>query len=122
METPLQTAKRLLTALEDLTAQESILLRTLDYVDAVAIQERAAPLVDQLAALAVHPEVSALNAKVKALVDRRQQSRFFLDAQLGRLQSELRRIDEARTRLARVAPAYVVTGPRIAESKLNTAA
>ncbi len=121
METPLQTATRLLMALEDLTAQESILLRTLDYVDAVALQERAAPLVDQLSALAIHPEVAQLKGKVMSLVDRRQQSRHFLDAQLGRLQSELRRIDEARTRLSRVAPAYV-TAPRIVESKLNTAA
>ena len=121
METPLQTATRLLTALEDLTAQESVLLRTLDFVDAVAIQERAAPLVDQLAALAIHPEVAELRAKVKGLVDRRQQSRFFLDAQLGRLQSELRRIDEARSRLTKVAPAYM-TASRLVESKLNTAA
>ncbi len=121
METPLQTATRLLTVLEDLTAQESILLRTLDFVDAVAVQERAAPLVDQLSALAIHPEVAALRVKVKALVERRLQSRHFLDAQLGRLQSELRRIDEARSRLSRVAPAYV-TSPRLVESKLNTAA
>jgi hypothetical protein len=121
METPLQTATRLLTALEELAAQESILLRTLDFVDAVAVQERAAPLVDQLSALAVHPEVASLRAKVLSLVERRQQSRHFLDAQLGRLQSELRRIDEARTRLTRVAPAYVGTA-RLVNSKLNTAA
>ena len=75
-----------------------------------------------MAALAVHPEVLALGTKVKGLVERRLQSRVFLDAQLSRLQSELRRIDEARTRLARVAPAYVMTIPRIVESKLNTAA
>ena len=121
METPLQTAARLLAALEDLAAQEAVLLRTLDFVDAVAVQERAAPLVDQLAALALHPEVASLRTKVKALVDRRQQSRHFLDAQLSRLQSELRRIDEARSRLSRVAPAYV-TATRVMESKLNTAA
>ena len=121
METPLQTAARLLAALEDLTAQESVLLRTLDFVDAVAVQERAAPLVDQLTALAIHPEVISLRAKVAKLVERRLQSRHFLDTELGRLQSELRRIDEARTRLSRVAPAYV-TVPRTVESKLNTAA
>lgn len=121
METPIQTATRLLAALEDLTAQEAVLLRTLDFADAVAIQERAEPLIDQLAALAVHPEVAALRSKVKGVVERRQQSRLFLDAQLGRLQSELRRLDEARTRLARVAPAYVTASP-VVESKLNTAA
>ena len=97
------------------------MLRTLDFVDAVALQERAAPLVDQLSALAVHPDVAKLKNKVTSLVDRRQQSRHFLDAQLGRLQSELRRIDEARTRLAQVAPAYV-TVARPVESRLNTAA
>ena len=121
MESPLQTATRLLAVLEDLTAQESILLRTLDFVDAVALQERAAPLVDQLSALAFHPDVAQLKQRVASLVDRRQQSRYFLDAQLGRLQSELRRIDEARTRLSRMVPAYV-TASRVVESKLNTAA
>lgn len=122
METPLQIATRLLAALEDITSQESVLLRTLDFVDAVALQERAAPLVDQLAALAKHPDVSTLRRQVSALVDKRQQSRHFLDAQLGRLQSELRRIDEARTRLAKVAPAYVVTPERVSNPRLNTAA
>jgi hypothetical protein len=122
METPLQTATRLLTALEDLTAQESVLLRTLDFVDAVALQERAAPLVDQLAVLAGNPEVARLRGQVAAIVDKRQQSRHFLDAQLARLQSELRRIDEARSRLSRVAPAYVVPPQRAVNSRLNTAA
>lgn len=122
METPLQTATRLLAALDDLASQESVLLRTLDFVDAVSLQERAAPLVDQLAALANHPEVAVLRSKVTALVDKRQQSRQFLDAELGRLQAELRRIDEARTRLSRVAPAYVVAPTRAAISLLNTAA
>lgn len=121
METPFQTAMRLLAALEDLTARESVLLRTLDFVDAVAVQERAAPLVDQLSALAIHPDVAGLRDKVSRIVERRIQSRQFLDAELGRLQAELRRIDEARTRLSKVAPAYV-TVERVVESKLNTAA
>jgi hypothetical protein len=111
----------LLAALEELTAQESVLLRTLDFADAVAVQERAGPLVDQLSALAIHPEVSSLRDKVLRLVERRQQSRLLLDAQLGRLQSELRRLDEARTCLTRVAPAYAGVS-RAGNSKLNTAA
>lgn len=121
METILERAARLLSSLEELAAQESVLLRTLDFVDAVAIQERAAPLVEQLALLAAHPEVLVLRPKVAKLIERRQQSRFFLDTQLGKLQSELKRIDEARTRLAKVVPAYAAM-PRPVESKLNTAA
>ena len=121
MEKPLQAATRMLTALEELTEQESVLLRTLDFVDAVSIQERAAPLVEQLSALAVYPEVAGLRPRVAGLIERRQQSRHFLDAQLGRLQAELRRIDEARSRLSRVAPAYVGVSRGVA-AKLNSAA
>jgi hypothetical protein len=121
METPVQTAVRLLSALEDMAAQESNLLRTLDFVDAVEIQERAAPLVQKLVELAHHPEVAALQSRVGALLTRRNQNRHFLDAHLAQLQSELRRIDEARVRLAGLAPAYC-TGSMNVQSRLNTAA
>jgi hypothetical protein len=106
METPRQTALRLLSALEDFAAQEANLLRTLDFVEAVGFQERAAPLVQKLAELADDSEVAALRPRVAALLARREQNRHFIDAHLERLQGELRRIEEARVRLARLAPAY----------------
>lgn len=121
METPLQTAARLLAALEDLAAQESSLLRTLEFVNAVAIQERAAPLVLKLGELGRFPEVAVLQPRVAALLARRTQNRHYIDAELARLQAELRRVDEARVRLAGLAPAYSASASPI-QSRLNTAA
>lgn len=122
METPHQCALRLLTALEDLAGQESVLLRSLDLVEAVQISERAAPLVERLCALAGDPAVAALKPRVEEVVGQRRRNAVLLDSHLARLQSELRRIDEARTRLSRVAPVYFGGAPTAAESRLNTAA
>lgn len=120
MEAPFQAAARLLGALEDLVSRETTLLRTMDFVEAVDLQERAAPLVEKLCALASDPVVAALRDRVTALLERRRQNYHFLDIQLSRLQSELRRVNDARGRLNRVGPAY--TAGRPAESRLNTAA
>jgi len=121
METPLQTATRLLVALEDLAGQETLLIRTMDFVEAVTVQERSAPLVDKLCSLATDPDVMGLRPRVNGLLDRCEQNHHFLDTQLARLQGELARINEARGRLRRVAPAYGRT-PALAQSRLNTAA
>lgn len=120
METPLQTAQRLLSALEDFASQEAVLLRSLDLVEAVQISERAAPLVEKLCSLAIDPGVSSLRPRVEELVAQRRRNAVLLDAHLARLQGELRRIDEARLRLSRVAPVYGGMAP--VESRLNTAA
>jgi hypothetical protein len=120
MESPLQTATRLLSALEDLAAQETGLLRTLDIVEAVSVQERAAPLVQRLGELAQYAEVAILRPRVGELLARREQNRYFLDAQLERLQVELRRVEEARQRLAIIAPVYRAAAS--ANSRLNAAA
>jgi hypothetical protein len=121
METPLQAALRLLSALEELVGQETLLIRTMDFVEAVDLQERAGPLVEKLCALAAVPEVAALRPRVAGLMERRGQNHHFLDTQLARIQGELARVNEARGRLRRVAPAYGT--PAIAtQSRLNTAA
>lgn len=121
MESPGEAATRLLTALEELVMQETLLIRTMDFIEAVEIQERAAPLVEKLCALAVDPAVSVLQGRVAGLLERLGQNHHFLDGQLTRLQVELDRVAAARSRLRRVAPVYRVgSGP--AESRLNTAA
>lgn len=123
MATAHKTAMRLLAALEDMAGQEAVLLRSLDLIEAVQISERAAPLVEKLCALAADPEVADLRPRVEDLVAQRRRNAVLLDAHLARLQSELRRIDEARNRLARVAPVYNTGSSTItAESRLNTAA
>ncbi len=122
METPLQTAGRMIAALEEFARQESVLLRSLDLVEAVQISERAAPLIQKLCELTAFPEVAALRPRVEELVAFRRRQTSLLDAHLARLQSELRRIDEARLRLTRVAPAYGGFNSLASESRLNTAA
>ena len=120
METPLETARRLLTALDELVMQETMLIRTMDFVEAVEVRERATPLVSRLCALAEDPAVQQLRPHVAALLERSSQNFHFLDSQLQRLQGELDRISSARGRLRKVAPAYRGAAP--AESRLNTAA
>lgn len=122
METPLQTATRLLGALEALSAEETALIRTMDFVEATAVRERAAPLVDRLCELSVDPSVQSLQPRVATLLERSAQNYHFLNAQLTRLNEELSRVTEARHRLRRVAPIYKVAPSRPTESRLNTAA
>ncbi len=121
METPGQTATRLLTALEELVMEETTLIRTMDFIEAVEVRERSSPLVEKLCALAVDREVAALRPRVSALLARWSQNHHFLDTQLVRLQGELNRVTEARLRLRRVVPAYV-GATAVPESRLNTAA
>jgi len=120
MESPLTTAQRLLTALEELVMQETVLIRTMDFVEAVEVRERAAPLVTRLCALAEDPAVQTLVPRVGDLLDRCSQNHHFLDTQLQRLQVELDRVGAARNRLRKLAPVY--RGGTSAESRLNTAA
>ena len=122
METPAQTAVRLLAALEDLALREQANLRNLDLVEAVEMIERAAPLVERLAELAADPAVATLRPRVEAFLEQRRQSAALIDAHLARLQSELRRVDEARQRLARVAPVYSPKTILSRPSRLSTAA
>lgn len=126
METPLETAQRLFAALDELVMQETLLIRTMDFIEAVEVQERAAPVVEQLCALAQHGSVRPLWPQLAVLLDRRSQNYHFLDTQLKRLQGELDRVTTARGRLRKVAPAYgSLPGQRDGsrtESRLNTAA
>jgi len=121
MESPLQTASRLLAALETLSAEETTLIRTMDFVEATAVRERAAPLVERLCELAAEPAVQSLRPQVTTLLERSAQNFHFLNAQLTRLNEELTRVTEARHRLRRVAPVYKIAS-RPTESRLNTAA
>ncbi len=122
METPLASAARLLTALEELVRQETLLIRTMDFVEAVGIRERMAPLVEKLCALARDGEVATLRPRLDGLLERCGQNHHFLDGQLERLQGELNRVTEARGRLRRLAPAYRSGRAPAGESRLNTAA
>lgn len=121
MQTPFHTANRLLTALEELVMEETTLIRTMDFIEAVTVREQSGPLVEKLCALAGDAGVAGLRPRVMALLDRWGQNHHFLDQQLERLQGELNRVNEARGRLRRVVPAYL--GQTVASvPRLNTAA
>lgn len=133
MEARLETLARLLTALEDLVVQETELIRTMDFIEAVEVRERSAPVVERLCELASalpgpetgDPVARELRNRLTGLLDRCGQNHHFLEAQLARLQSELDRVTEARGRLRNVAPAYgaYAASPKLAgQSRLNTAA
>lgn len=123
MKSPLTTAQRLLSALEELASEETVLLRSLDLFEAVQLAERAAPLIERLCGLlAEAPEIGTLRPRVEALVAQRRRNSAMLDSHLARLQSELRRVEEARKRLARVAPVYGGIAPAPAAPRFNSAA
>lgn len=124
MESPFDTAIRLLAALEELIAEEATLVRTMDFVEAVEVRERAEPLVEKLCALANEPAVAGLRPRLDALLERSGQNYHFLSTQLERLRTELARVNEASGRMRRLAPVYGTTrtASPYAESRLNTAA
>lgn len=120
METPLQTATRLLKALEELVEQEAAAMREYDLASALGVTERAAPLVDKLLQLSGKPEVATLRPQVETLLVRRRQTAQHIDTQLVRLRTELGQADRARVRISRVAPAYGRAVLSV-ESRLNAA-
>jgi hypothetical protein len=122
METPFATATRLLRALEELVTLETMLLRSMDFVEAVQVREQMAPIVEGLCALAADPEVKGLKPRVDTLLRYGAQNYHFLEGELARMQEELTRVNEARGRLRHVAPAYGTNRTVGAESRLNAAA
>jgi hypothetical protein len=106
METPAQMCTRLLTALEDLAAQEAATLQARDFATAIAIQDRAAPLVELLAAHREELNDPTLRARVAELFARRSRTGEWLAEQMARVREELRQTDVARRRVAQVAPVY----------------
>jgi hypothetical protein len=122
METPREAADRLLGALEQLAGREGVLLRSLDLIEAVELGSQAEPLVQRLCRLAEDPSVAPLRGRIEDLVSRRRRNSATLDAHVARLQAELRRLNEASQRLARMAPIYSPPPAAPARSRLNAAA
>ena len=106
METPAQTATRLLGALQELTGQEGMYLRGGYYDLAADVRRRTAPLVEQLAALAGQPGLPDVRAEVRALVELSERHAAFMREKMSELGAEIRRTDQARQRVAQVVPAY----------------
>ena len=106
METPAQMCVRLVTALEDLVAQEAATLQARDFAAAVVIQDRAAPLVSLLGTHGPAVADEALRARIAALLARRSQTGEWLSEQIRRVREELQRTEAAKRRVAQFAPVY----------------
>lgn len=106
METPAQQAARLLRALDELVGREGMFLRGGYYDLAAETRGRAAPLVQQLAGLAGQPGVEDSQPRVAALQARSADHAACISKKITELAAELRLIDQARHRVAQVAPAY----------------
>ena len=113
-----QTGLRLADALEDLVHQEAVLLRAGDYPAVAAVQERCAPVVAGLAALAAEND-ARLIARVQSILALRASSLRELSGDLARVRCELAEIQSTSHRVAKVGPAY---GPRtVPNSRLQVA-
>lgn len=114
MESPAQRCLRIATALEDLSAQEAAALAAHEFGTAIALQERAEPLVEYLSA---HAEDAAHDARIAAQLIRirelRGRSEALLSAEIERTRAELREAGAACCRLAKVAPAYGTARPAV---------
>lgn len=106
METAAQTCARLVTALEDLVAQETSALQARDFAAAIEIQERAAPLVDHLVAHADDIVEPRLRERIGKIREHRHRSGEWLAEQIEHTRQELLQMHASRRRVAQVAPAY----------------
>lgn len=112
MASPAHTCARLLTALEDLASQEAVLLRAADFAGVLATQERAAPVVERLAALAATAD-AAVRLRVEAVIALRSRSLEWLAGEMARVRTELAGLEANERQIARVVPAYMGnTSPR----------
>jgi hypothetical protein len=94
-----QTAARLLSALGELTAQQSIWLRVGNCTRALAAQRRAAPLVAGLSALEGDPALDAIRPRLGELLARRRENQALLAERRKGFEEERRRLTAARERL-----------------------
>ena len=107
MESSAQRCSRILTALEDLVAQEWAALRAREFDTACDLQDRAAPLVDFLASQRLD-EVNdeTLRSRIADLHLRRQQTADWLSAEITLARAELQQTCLAQRRVAQIVPAY----------------
>jgi|SRR5687767_3920002 hypothetical protein len=106
METVAEHCERIVTALEDLVAQEGAAVASRDFNAMLALQERTAPLVDFLVAKAPAASGSTLRNRIFTLHDRRRQNGDALAAEIERTRAELQQMENTRRRVAQIAPVY----------------
>ncbi len=120
-QSPRERFHRLLGALDELVSQEANNVVEGDFEAVAAVQRRAAPVVDEIAALAPEVDNEIARARVAALLARRQHNIDLIETQLATARSELLAVQESMSRLGRIAPAYgrAEREPRGGMSRLN---
>lgn len=107
METPVQRCVRIATALDDLAAQEAAALAAHNFSGVLVLQDRAAPLVEFLAANAAsHAGDAVLRTRVAAVQARRACTSALLAAEIERARTELLEAGFAQNQVAKIGPAY----------------
>jgi hypothetical protein len=111
METPGQTFRRLVAALELLVAEEQCLLRSGEIEKVCAVQQRADPVVRRLGELRRDPqiadrEVEPLLPRLAALQARRATSLETMGTRMTEIRATLVALDSARSRLGRLSSTY----------------
>lgn len=107
METPAQRCLRIVTALEDLAAQEAAALANRDFAAVAALQERTGPLVDFIVSTGLsYVNTPALRARIGALHDRRNQTVERLASEMARTRADLEQTQVSQRRVAQIAPVY----------------
>jgi len=118
-------AARLLASIEEFVAPEILALQAEDYSGALAIQERAAPVISHLCHLgAGRPQwwTAALGCRLDAVLAQRRESQTLVAAHREDLTAERDRLAEGRRRLRTLAPAYAGFAARSRQStRLNAA-
>lgn len=117
MATTAETWVRLLGALEDLAAQEALLLRGSDFAGVLATQARAGPLIARLATLAETAD-AGVRLRVKSVLALRARSLEWLETEMSRVRDELQTMQVSSRRVAQFAPVYG-HGPRGAPTQFN---
>lgn len=106
MNAPATVMFRLLGALEDLVTQEAMQLAGENFEAVRQTQERAAPLVTELARLGRMTAIPAVRPRIEALLARRRQNQERLSGQIQRVREALQGTQAKRLRIAQIAPAY----------------
>lgn len=113
METPEENTLRLLAALEILVAEEEFAVRSGEFAQTLAVQERAEPVVIRLAELLSTSGLPAdarqsLEPRLTSLRARRSASLEVLNSRLVEMQTSLAALDAARHQLGELKSAYGV--------------
>jgi hypothetical protein len=111
METPGESALRLLTAVETLAAEEEIAIRSSAIVDTIQIQERLEPLLSRLVELCTSNELPPrlrllLPPRVASVRTRRQASQQLLEASAAAARVSLAKLEVARQQLGNMRSVY----------------